>query len=36
MKLQRITSLALLLLMLAGSSIAADRKVLLELFTNAG
>lgn len=36
MNLQRIIALAMLLLMLAGSSIAADRKVLLELFTNAG
>ena len=36
MKLSRATGLALVLLMLASASIAADRKVLIEYFTNAG
>ncbi len=36
MKLQRITGLTMLLLMLAGASVAADRMVFIELFTNAG
>ncbi len=36
MKLRRITGLAMLLLMLAGASMAADRMVFIEYFTNAG
>lgn len=36
MKFTRATGLALVLLMLAGASIAADRKVFIEHFTNAG
>ena len=36
MKLKQAAGLALVLLMVASASIAADRKVLIEYFTNAG
>ena len=36
MRLMRMTGLALALLVLAGVIVAADRNVLLELYTNCG